>query len=295
MQPVYYPPAPPAALGDVQAVLAGEARWAIELTDCINFLAGLPADALPLIIGSPPYAEKGERYGTGKKWSTADWVAWMLDVTEAAVRASSGMVLWVANGSVKDSCYRPACEGLTWEWHKRGGVCERPCIWHKNAPPNRRDWFGNDWEFILAFTKPGARRVFNWEAIGTPPRYKAGGRFRQRTTTGERRLGNEYPQNKLARPRDVFRVTVGGGHLGSELAHENEAPYPLALVESFVQVLTNLGDVVCDPFSGSGTTAHAALQHGRRFIGCDNRASQVELTRRRLGEALADVDERSRS
>lgn len=40
--------------------------------------------------------------------------------------------------------------------------------------------------------------------------------------------------------------------------------------------------VCCDPFSGSGTTAHAARNHGRRFIGCDIRESQVELARRRL-------------
>jgi hypothetical protein len=287
---------PPAASGDVQAVLRGEARWAVEQADVLDFLRSLPENALPLIIGSPPYPEKGERYGTGKKWSTADWVAWMLDVTEAAVRASSGTVVWVANGSVKDGRYLPACEGLAWEWHRRGGVCERPCIWHKNAPPNRKDWFGNDWEYVLAFTKPGARRVFNWQAIGTPPKYRSGGRFHQRTATGGRRPGNEYPQNELTRPRDVFRVTVGGGHLGSKLAHKNEAPYPLTLVEPFVLVLTNPSDAIGDPFAGSGTTAHAALKHGRRFVGCDNRPSQVELTCRRVAEVLAPLagDERSR-
>jgi adenine-specific DNA-methyltransferase len=279
---------PPAALSaSAAAVLRGEARWAIERADVFDFLHGLPANALPLIIGSPPYPEKGERYGTGKKWSTADWVAWMLDVTEAAVRASSGMVIWVANGAVKGGHYLPACEGLMWEWHQRGWVCERPCIWHKNAPPNRKNWFGNNWEYVLAFTKPGARRIFNWQVIGPPPKHKAGGRFRQRTTTGERRLGNEYPQNELTRPRDVFRVTVGGGHLGSKLAHKNEAPYPLKLVEPFVLVLTNPGDAVGDPFAGSGTTAHAALKHGRLFVGSDSRESQVDLTRRRIAEALA--------
>jgi DNA modification methylase len=267
--------------------LSGEARWAIEEADCIDFLRSLPVNAVPLVAGSPPYAEKGERYGDGRKWPTDAWVEWMLQVTEAAVRACSGVVFWVVNGAVKDGRYLPACEGLLWEWHNRGGVCERPCIWHKNAPPNRKDWFGNDWEFILAFSKPGATRVFNWEAIAEPPKYRSGGRFRQRTAAGGRRPGNEYPQNELARPRDVFRMTVGGGHLGSGLAHENEAPYPLALVEPFVKVLTNPGDVVCDPFSGSGTTAHAALKHGRRFIGCDNRASQVDLTRRRIAEAEA--------
>jgi hypothetical protein len=269
--------------GATAAVLAGAGQWAVEGADCLDFLASLPEGAVRLVLGSPPYPEKGERYlGDPRKWRTDDWVEWMFRVTEEAVRVSSGDVLWVANGAVRYGRYLPACEGLVWEWHRRGGVCERPCIWHKNAPPNRGDWFGNNWEFVLAFRKPGVTRTFNWEAIAEPLKYTRGGRLRQRTTDGQRRLGSAYPQNKLARPRDVFRVTVGGGHLSSELAHENEAPYPEQLVEPFVRVLTNPGDIVCDPFSGSGTTGAVALRHGRRFLGCDSRQSQVDLSRVRL-------------
>ena len=44
------------------------------------------------------------------------------------------------------------------------------------------------------------------------------------------------------------------------------------------------GGLVCDVFSGSGTTAKVALANGRRFVGCDVRESQVELTRRRVAE-----------
>jgi hypothetical protein len=264
------------------------AGWSVECDDALHFLSSLPDNAINLTLGSPPYAEKGERYvGTSRKWATADWVAWMFQVTEQAVRACSGYVLWVANGAVRGGRYLPACEGLVWEWHRRGGVCERPCIWHKNAPPNRQDWFANDWEYVLAFRKPDGRRTFNWESIAEPPKYRSGGRFRQRTTTGERRLGGAYPQNKLARPRDVFRVTVGGGHLGSELAHLNEAPYPEALVGPFIQVLSNPGEVICDPFCGSGTTGAVALRLGRNFIGCDIRESQVDLARRRIEKETA--------
>jgi DNA modification methylase len=95
-------------------------------------------------------------------------------------------------------------------------------------------------------------------------------------------LGNEYPKSKPARPRDVFRVTVGGGHLGSKLAHVNEAPFPEKLVEPFVRCLTKAGDTVGDPFCGSGTTAAVAKRLGRNFVGCDFRESEVELTCRRL-------------
>jgi DNA modification methylase len=255
--------------------------WRVDQADCVEWLNALPDDSVDLIFGSPPYAEKGERYIGGRKtWPTEEWVEWMVDVTFAATRVSRGMVLWVVNGAVRDGEYLPACEGLVWEYWKRHGGTERPCIWHKNAPPNRRDWFGNDWEYIVAF---GHACHFDWQAIATPPKYTAGGRFRQRSANGKRRLGNEYPQTKLARPRDAFHVTVGGEHLGSPLAHLGEAPFPEKLVEPFVLCLTRPGDVVCDPFCGSGTTAAVAKRLGRNFVGCDLRESQVELARRRLG------------
>lgn len=272
-----------------------------------------PKNCFDLVIGSPPYAEKGERYIAGRqKWRTEDWVAWMMEVTAEAVRLSRHWVIWVVNGAVKDGHYLPACEGLVWELHKQGIVaCERPCIWHKNAPPNRQDWFGNDWEHVLAFKKPGSKPHFDWQAIAKPPKYRNGGQFRQRTTTGERRLGSQYPQNKLARPRDVispdlselevrqflqewidesegvgnlFRCTVGGGHLGSKLAHLNEAPFPEKLIEPFVLALCPRAGSVLDPFSGSGTTLAVAIRHGREATGVDYRESQVELGNRRVEE-----------
>ncbi len=94
--------------------------------------------------------------------------------------------------------------------------------------------------------------------------------------------GNSYDPPTLANPGNVIRCNVGGGQMGHDLAHENEAPFPLALAEFFVRSFCPPDGLVADCFSGSGTTAHAALESGRRFTGCDARASQVELTKRRL-------------
>ncbi|MGI8478471.1 MAG: DNA methyltransferase, partial [Gaiellaceae bacterium] len=58
--------------------------------------------------------------------------------------------------------------------------------------------------------------------------------------------------------------------------------------EKLVRFFSRLGELVCDPFAGSGTTGVAALRHGRRFIGCDVDATTVEIARARLaGEAQA--------
>lgn len=81
---------------------------------------------------------------------------------------------------------------------------------------------------------------------------------------------------------DLIDCKVGGGAMGSDLAHENEAPYPESLVEPFVRCFCPPDGIVCDPFAGSSTTGAVALKWGRRYLGADLRASQVELSRRRL-------------
>lgn len=257
----------------------------ILLGDNLELMRAMPSKCVDLVIGSPPYAGKGERYGTKWKWGTDDWVTWMLDVTRESLRISRNVVVWIANGHVADGLYHPACEGLIWRAWKLGIRCERPAIWHKNAPPSKRPWFGNDWEFCMAFRPEDSTEFFDWEAIAE--------RFRQRTKNGERRLGSEYPTGKLTRPRDVIRATVGGGHLGSKLAHLNEAPYPEKLIEPFVLTLCPKDGIVMDPFSGSGTSAAVAAKSGRQYIGIDVRESQVDLSNRRIAEAIDTPNEAS--
>ena len=260
--------------------------------NCLEWMQTQPDNAVDFTMGSPPYVFKGHRYIDGKKikWTVETWIKWMLPIVQEAVRITDGYVVFVANGAIVQGAYQPACEGLVYEAYRQGITCERPAIWSKNAPPNRNGvWFKNTWEFILAFKTADTKPHFDWEAIAEPPKYKTGGRFRQRTSNGERRLGNEYPQNKLALPPDLIRATVGGGQMGHKLAHENEAPYPEKLVEPFVLTCCPRGGIVFDPFCGSGTTAAVAKRLGRQYITIDIRESQIDLARRRLADMQLEL------
>ena len=65
--------------------------------------------------------------------------------------------------------------------------------------------------------------------------------------------------------------------------------FPESLVEFFVKSFCPPGGVVVDPFSGSGTTGAVAVRLGRRFLGCDVRQSQVELSRRRIASVAVEA------
>ena len=99
---------------------------------------------------------------------------------------------------------------------------------------------------------------------------------------GDVMVEQTYVPPAISNPGNVIRAPVGGGKLGSPLAHAGEAPMTLALAERFVCWFVPPGGVVLDPFCGTGTTLHAALEHGRRGIGCDIRESQCDFTRRRM-------------
>jgi len=245
----------------------------------------LADQSVDAVIGSPPYTDRRTYGRDDMKRGVDEWVQWMIFVTHEALRISRGPVLWVVNGGMKDHDYQPAAEGLIWELRRAGVRLEHPLIWSKNAAPNRRDWWCNGYETVVAAVPQDGQWKFDWTKVAKPQKYKTGGTFRQRSVNGQRKVGKPYVRNALARPYDVIRATVGGGRMGHPLAHQNEAPFPESLIEQILPAIVPVTGIVLDPFAGSGTTGAVAKRHGCRAILVDIRESQLALMRERLGDA----------
>ena len=92
--------------------------------------------------------------------------------------------------------------------------------------------------------------------------------------------------------RDEFmEATLSVWHLPPESARRvgHPAPFPVALPRRFIELYTYAGDVVLDPFMGSGSTAVAAVEAGRRFVGYDLDGAYARLARRRVRQAKASA------
>ncbi len=140
--------------------------------------------------------------------------------------------------------------------------------------------------------KNGERKLFGGrknldgirgEKIGTAPRYN-GDILANPGNVIEEKYTAEQVATILEESSEIAKCTVGGGAMGSKHAHDNEAPFPETLVEFFVRSFCPPDGLVCDPFSGSGTTVAAAVKAGRRGIGIDIRQSQIDLGEKRLAE-----------
>lgn len=154
----------------------------------------LPDRSVDLVLGSPPYADARLYLEGGKDLGIArgcrEWVEWMLGVTAEAQRVSRGPVIWIAAGVTRDRNYWPACEGLMWEWWKRGGECQlyRPCYWHRVGIPGsgHDDWFRHDVEYCMCFKRPGKLPWADNTAMGHPPKWAPGGEMSNRLADGTR-------------------------------------------------------------------------------------------------------------
>ncbi len=131
--------------------------------------------------------------------------------------------------------------------------------WEKTNPrPCGRRRFVHATETVLWAARPKARWCFNYEAM--------------------RHLNN----GRMLRSAWLL-----------DRAHQSECRYgrypgqkPLALVERVTLAASQPGDLVLDPFLGSGTTAVAALRHGRRFIGIERSPAALGLARRRVDDEM---------
>lgn len=285
-------------------VLDGRARWSAECADVLEWLPTLPDDSLDLLFTSPPYM--GARtYGIGFDLDAEEWAAWMLQVVRVASPKVKGLIAVNCEGQTEAYAYQPAPFLFAADLYRAGFNLRKPPVFHRVGIPGSGgpDWLRNDWEPIVCVTRPGKLPWSDNTACGHAPKWAPGGEMSYRGVDGERKNGRatgwrrdkrvkdqgrtsddvqRYIPPDIANPGNVVAVTVGGGRMGHPIARDNEAPFPLKLAEFFVLSFCPPGGVVCDPFSGSGTTAHAAYVHGRRFVGCDVRESQIELVRRRL-------------
>ncbi len=79
---------------------------------------------------------------------------------------------------------------------------------------------------------------------------------------------------------DFFETSVAPA--GEKQFGKHPTQKPVALLENFITLLSNEGDVVFDPFMGSGSTGVAALKHGRKFIGVELNKDYCEISEKRL-------------
>lgn len=273
--------------------------------DCLEEMRRLPEHSVDLVFGSPPY-EDARTYGIDFNLKGQKWVDWMVGVYRESLRVCKGLVAYVVAGRTKNHQWSATPALLMADLHRAGITLRNPPLYVRWGVPGSggTDWLRNRYEFIVCATNGGKLPWSDNTAMGHPPVWNPGGAPSHRTRTGKRahKLHTKreldgtlreqgYNPPKTANPGNLIDCGAGGGgHLGSKLAHENEAPFSEKLAEFFIRSFCPPGGVVLDPFAGSFTTAAVAEKNGRDWIAIDVRESQIELGRRRLCEVRGRIE-----
>lgn len=256
--------------------------------DCEQVLKDFPANSVDLIFTSPPYADQRQRtYGGISPTQYVDWFLPKAAQFQRVLKSTGTFILNIKERVVDGERHTYVIE-LILRMREQGWLWTEEFMWHKKNSypgkwPNR---FRDNWERLIQFNKQKQFHMYQ-EAVMVPVGEWAKERLAKLSETDkvrdESKVGSGFGKNVsnwLDRPL-VYPTNVL--HMATECANRNHsAAFPVALPEWFIRLFTQPDDVVLDPFSGSGSTALAAKQLGRRYIGIDIDPHYIELARERV-------------
>lgn len=245
--------------------------------DNVTALRQFPDDFVDLTVTSPPYDNL--RTYNGFTWDFESLAKELYRVTKPG-----GVVVWVVgDATVKGSETGTSFRQALYFKDVCGFNLHDTMIWCKdNAVPTQHTRYQNALEYMFVLSK-GKPNTFNKL---TEPTKGAGTRHKKHRSTGGGHDNNDegYYVTKSEKLRNNWWVQSCGSTV---VGHP--ATFPEALANDHIISWSNEGDVVLDPFMGSGTTGKMALLNNRKFIGVELSPEYVEIAKKRIDEATSKV------
>ena len=272
--------------------------------DCFELIKELEDNSVDLVVTSPPYTDiinYGKEVSIKKPEEYVDWLLPLFTDIYRVLKPSGSFILNI-NDNCKNGLRNPYIYELIYRNNKETKLkLYDTYIWHKkNGIPNgSKKRFRNNTEFIFHFVKNQKELKFYMDRVLVESSENYRNRLKYpesisgqgKTIRGERieTQGNftVKENNDLVRPDNVFRFRNAGASRDNTIKHP--APFNRELPEYFINLLTDEGDVVLDPFSGIATTGLPCVETGRKYIGYELNPKYVEFSKKRLGGIKDDT------
>lgn len=249
-----------------------KADFVLYQGDVLELLSELPDQFTKLVVTSPPY-------NIGKPYEEKLRMEEYLEQQERIIRESvrvlrqDGSICWQVGNYVHNGEIVPLDIVLYPIFKQLGLHLRNRIVWHFGHGLHASRRFSGRYEVILWFTKSD-EYTFNLDAVRVPQKYPQKKHFKG----PKKGQLSGHPLGK--NPSDVWEIpNVKSNHVEKTI---HPCQFPIELIERLVLALTNEGDWVFDPFIGVGSTAIAALMHGRRAIGAEIIPEYVKIARERI-------------
>jgi len=255
--------------------------WALVEADCLEALEHLPPRSVDLIFADPPYhLSNGGTTCQGGRRVRVDKGAW--DASRGVAEDHAFQTAWLAacrrvlkpSGTIWVSGTQHVIFSVGYAMQELGFHLLNTITWYKpNAAPNLAcRMFTHSTEILLWASPTRSRPLLHRFAYREMKARNGGKQMRDLWEMAERPEPGGH-QVVWSLPAPGPREKVHGRHPTQK---------PLALLERVLAASAAPGDLVLDPFAGSGTTGVAALAAGCRFLGLERDRAYAELAARRL-------------
>ena len=240
--------------------------------DCLEGMRQLSQELIDLTVTSPPY-NIGKSYE--QKRPLPEYLSWCqswLDEIHRLTQPNGTFWLNLGYLSVPNKAKALPISYLLWD--KIPFYFIQEVVWHYGAGVAGKKFYSPRNEKFLWTVKDPNSYTFNLDAVRDPnvkyPNQKKNGKIKV----------NPLGKN----PTDVwqFPKVTSGKNRSSKERTPHPAQFPEAVIERIILASSNVGDIVFDPFLGSGTTASVANRLGRRFIGFELQTNYCEIAITRL-------------
>jgi adenine-specific DNA-methyltransferase len=240
-------------------------------------MRSLKRESMNLIVTSPPY-NIGKEYE--RKTSLDVYIEQQAATIAEAVRLlhPNGSICWQVGNHVDNGEIFPLDIVLYQLFKQHGLKLRNRIVWTFGHGLHCQRRFSGRHETILWFTKSDDY-IFNLDPVRVPAKYPNKKHFKG-PNRGEL-SGNPLGKN----PTDIWDIpNVKANHVEKT---DHPCQFPVALVERLVLALTHPGQSVLDPYLGVGSTAIAALKHGRVAYGCDITEEYIDIASERIDSFYA--------
>jgi site-specific DNA-methyltransferase (adenine-specific)/site-specific DNA-methyltransferase (cytosine-N4-specific) len=258
--------------------------------DCLEVLKSIDDNSIDLIVTSPPYSD--QRKSTYGGIHPDKYVEWFLPISAELLRVLKPTGSFVLN--IKEKVYNGERHTYVIEliirMMQQGWLWTEEYMWHKKNSfpgkwPNR---LRDAWERLLHFNKEKKFNMYQ-DNVKVPIGDWSTKRLSNLSETDKKRdeskVGSGFGKKienwvgkEMVLPDNVL-------YMATESSNKNHsAAYPESLPEWFIKLFTKEGDVVLDPFLGSGTTCKVASNLKRNSIGIELNEEYYNLTVNKLNE-----------
>ncbi len=251
--------------------------YQLHNVDCLEFMRTLPDNSIDTVITSPPYDNLRE-YGK-HKWEFEPIVEQLFRVTK-----DGGVIVWVVGDAVVDGSESCTSFRQALFFRDTGFRLHDTMIYWKNAFPfPDQTRYAQVFEYMFIFSK-GAPKTTNIIRVPTNKENRIKSKNSNFRKADGTTVPMEYETGKADRnSENIWIYEVGFSKTTTNKdAFAHPAMFPEKLAKDHVYSWSNPGDTIFDPFMGSGTTGFAALQLGRKFIGCEIEPKYFAIAEKRI-------------